>query len=248
MTIRFETRAAAHSGLALSTLLAIACVGARPAEAPVPVESEVRQIVTFSFVPGARGEAVSVFRDHAIPLYRQDEAMLSFRGFREIESPIALDLIVVSSFRGMSGMDRSNATLGEAGIGGFYAEVGGLIERHTDQFIEMIPALGSGTPSSRARTIFVWYRVVPGHAEAFEQALATTVFPGERASGIPSATGRFLVSDGWDYLRILGSDSLGDYQDYWAELGRLSGYASLVSATAKRREVIVALVPELSVR
>lgn len=44
---------------------------------------------------------MTAFRDHAIPLYRRDEAMLSFRAFREIESPVALDLIVVSAFRGM---------------------------------------------------------------------------------------------------------------------------------------------------
>ena len=239
---------AAHSGLALSVLVSSACVNARPAEATVAVESEVRQVVTFKFVPGASGKAVTVFRDHAIPLYRGDEDMLSFRGFREIESPIALDLVVVSAFRSMSGMDRSNTALREAGIGTFYSEVGGLIAEHTDQFVEMLPALGSGDPFTRARTIFVWYRIVPGQAQEFERALATSVVPWERASGVPSASGRFLVSDGWDYLRIFGCDSLGAYQDYWADLGRLPGYARVVDVTAKRREVIVAPVPELAVR
>jgi len=144
-------------------------------------------------------------------------------------------------------MDRSNLTLREDGIGTFYDEVGGLIARHTDEFIEMIPGLGSGDPSTRDRAFFVWYRIVPGQAEAFERALAATVVPWERASGVPSATGRFLVSDGWHYLRILGCNSLGAYQDYWSEIGRLPGYARIARATAKRREVIVAPVPELAV-
>ncbi len=39
--------------------------------------------------------------------------MLRFRGFREAERPEPLDLIVVSTFRGMAGMDVSNRTLRE---------------------------------------------------------------------------------------------------------------------------------------
>lgn len=122
--------------------------------AQLPVESEVRQIVTFSFPPGKSGEALAVFRDVAIPLYERDDAMLSFRGFREVESPIALDLIVVSSFAGMSGMDESNSMLGtlaaEAGtsIGAIYGRIGALSSRHTDEFVEMLPALGNGDPNS----------------------------------------------------------------------------------------------------
>jgi len=113
---------------------------------------------------------------------------------------------------------------------------------------EMLPALGSGDPSSCSRTAFVWYRVLPGQHDAFEEALATTVVPWEEASGIPSATGRFLVSDGWHYLRFLGFGSLGDYQAYWSGVDNLSGQVSLTGLTAARRQVIVTSVPELAVR
>lgn len=230
-----------------SIVLGVMCLSAGSLHAQVPVASEVRQIVTFSFVPGASADAVDAFREHAIPLYEDDEAMISFRGFREIESSIPLDLIVVSAFRGMAGMDRSNSALGEAGIGAFYGQIGPLISGHTDQFVEMLPALGSGDPSSRGRTALVWYRILPGEHDAFEDVLAT-VAAWEKTAGIPSATGKFLVSDGWDYLRFLGFDSLGDYQAYWSTLDDLPGRGGLASLTAERREVIVASVPDLAVR
>jgi hypothetical protein len=148
----------------------------------------------------------------------------------------------------MAGMDRSNSALSESGIGTFYGQIGPFISGHTDEFVEMLPSLGSGDPSARRRTALVWYRILPGQGEEFEDALAARVIPWEEASGIPSATGRFLVSDGWHYLRFLGFDSLGDYQAYWSEMKRLRGHARLASIIARRREVIVTLLPDLSVR
>ena len=248
--------AVSRGALAVAASIGVSCIGAGAGglAAQVPVESEVRQIVTFSFLSGTSAEALAVFRDQAIPLYQQDEAMLSFRGFREVESPIPLDLIVVSAFAGTAGMDDSNARLRmlaeEAGssMGAIYGGIGALSSGHMDQFVEMLPPLGTGDPSSRRLTAFVWYRVLPGQAGAFERALETTTVPWERATGIPSATGRFLVSDGWHYLRFLAFDSLGDYQSYWSEAGAEAGLARIDGLTAERREVIVASVPELSVR
>lgn len=238
----------------LVSLALAASLGSGGLAAQVPIESEVRQIVTFSFLPGKSGEALAVFRDRAIPLYERDEAMRSFRGFREVESPIQLDLIVVSAFAGMAGMDESNAGLRalaeEAGtsIGAIYGGIGALSSGHTDQFVEMLPALGTGDASSRRLTAFVWYRVLSGQNAAFEQALERTVVPHEELEGIASATGRFLVSDGWSYLRFLAFDSLGDYHAYWSNLRAVGANASLAALTTERREVIVAGVPELSVR
>jgi len=95
-----------------AAIVALLCgAGVGDLAAQVPDESEVRQIVTFSFLPGKSAEALAVFRDRAIPFYRRDLAMRSFRGFREIESPIPLDLIIVRAFAGMTGMDASNAAL-----------------------------------------------------------------------------------------------------------------------------------------
>ena len=215
--------------------------------AQVPVDSEVRQLVTLSFTPGAAGAAREVFLEHAVPLYRNDEAMLSFRAFSEIESSIPLDLIVISAFEGMGGMDRSNATLAQSGIGAFYERIGPLVASHHDQFIELLPSLGNGDPSAERRTALVWYRLVPGQGEAFEAALEEALVPYEEMTGVPSATGRFLLSDGWHYLRILGFDSLGGYQGYWQGVEAL-GDDRIASLTVARRDAIVSSIPELAVR
>lgn len=214
---------------------------------------EVRQLVTFRFVPGRSADAQAVFRERALPLYRQDEAMRAFRGFREVESSIPLDLVVMSSFEGMAGMDEHNVLLSSLpgpdglGIGGFYGAVGELIVAHDDQFVEMLPGLSSGDPSTRRRVALVWYRLLPGEAGRFERALADDVVPWERSADIPAVTGRFLLSDGWHYLRMVGLDSLGDYQAYWEGV-RAAGHGYIDGITTGRREVILAPVPELSVR
>lgn len=239
---------------AVLTTLVMSALGAGALGAQAPVESEVRQLVTFTFLPGRAGDALSAYRDQAVPLYEANDALLSFRGFREVESPVPLDLIVVSAFEGMHGMDRSNERLrelaAEAGtsIGAIYGGLGALSSSHTDQFVEMVPALGSGDPSARRLTALVWYRIEPGQAPAFEAALGGSVSPWEVAKGIPAATGRFLVSDGWQYLRFVGFDSLGAYQEYWTRLADVAGYERLTSATLARREVIVASMPEMAVR
>lgn len=242
--------------------VALACValaGAIPPALPTPLVAqdvfpgEVRQLVTFRFVPGGAAEARTIFRERALPLYELDTAMRSFRAFREVESSIPLDLVVVSSFDGMSGMDEHNALVSGLpgpdglGIGGFYGAIGDLIAAHDDQFVEMLPALSTGDPGSRGRVALVWYRLLPGETERFEQTLADELVPWERSRGIASATGRFLLSDGWHYLRMVGLDSLGDYQDYWRE-AEGAGHAAVDDITTARREVILAPVPELSVR
>lgn len=243
-------------GLAISTVVFVAFVGASVVslDAQIPVESEVRQIVTFTFLPGQTGAAIDGYRSQAIPLYERNEAMLSFRAFREVESPIPLDLMVVSAFRGMAGMDDSNSSLralaAEAGtsIGAIYGQLGALSSGHTDQFVEMLPSLGSGDPSSKRLTAFVWYRVLPGQENVFETVVRTAVAPWEKEVQIPSATGRFLVSDGWHYLRFLGFNSLGEYQEYWSGLSMLSASSRLADLTVERREVIVSSVQEMAVR
>ena len=65
--------------------------------------------------------------------------MLRFRGFREAESPEPLDLIVVSTFRGMAGMDASNRTPREraekanTSMGELYGRIGALTEKRQFQ-------------------------------------------------------------------------------------------------------------------
>ena len=222
--------------------------------AQVPIQNEVRQIVMFSFAPGKSAEAIDLFRNQAIPLYDKNSAMLSFRGFREVESPIPLDLMVISAFRGMAGMDHSNAELSAdakaagSSLGSLYGNIAALSTNHTDQFVEMIVPLGTGDASSRNLSAFIWYRIAPGHSTEFERLLETSIVPWETDAKIPSSSGRFLVSDGWHYLRILGFSSLGDYQHYWARVRLQAGFEQMEKLMTRRREIITANLNEFSVR
>ncbi len=218
-----------------------------PAAAQLPVEGEVRQIVSFTFVPGASGEVVDLYRDRALPLYRGDEARLNVRVFREVESPRPVDLVVMSGFEGMEGMDRSNEALREQGIASVYGEIAARTTGHTAEFVEMLPRLGGGDPAATPLTVFVRYRLVPDSAEAFETALIR-LSAWERDVEIPAVTGRFLISDGWDYLRILGFESLGAYQAYRREAELARGHEALTSSTAVRQEMILGAVRNLDVR
>ncbi len=238
----------------MPALFALMSMGSIPPaaalNAQVPEEGEVRQLVTFAFLPGRAADAVGIYRERALPLYRQDKAMLAFRAFREVESSIPLDLIIVRGFRGMAGMDASNEALRRittpdgTGIGALYREIGALTRSHTDQFVEMLPALGSGDPASARLTVLIWYRVPPGEHAAFELALAQTARM-ERERGVHVSTGRLLIADGWDYLRFVGVDSLAEYQDY---VEFLRTHRALAALTAARREVVVANVAGLALR
>ena len=221
--------------------------------AQTPQAGEVRQLVTFTFLPGRASDAVAMFRERAKPLYEDDAHMRSFRAFREVESPVPMDLMVVSSFDGMAAMDRSNALLSElardagTSIADVYGGIAAASTGHTDQFVEMLPELGWGDPSESRLTAFVWFRIPPGEGQAFERALRT-VAEADREGGVPSATGRFLVSDGWDYLRILGFDSLGAFQDYRRPPVRGVRAGPLTGLTVQRRQVILSQLPALAVR
>jgi hypothetical protein len=235
-------------------ILAFSGLESTPVHAQESTEPVVLQLVTFSFQPGRMSDAVTIYTEQALPLYQQDAAMLAFRGLREVESPEPLDLIVVSAFRGMAGMDESNSTLrdvaAKAGtsIGGLYGAIGALTTSHYDQFVELLPALTNADPTSHRLVALVSYQLSPGEGPAFERVLEDTILPWEEAGGVPSATGRFLVSDGWNYLRIIGFGSLGDYQRYWARVNAEADYAAISQITVRRKEIVVAPVPELSVR
>lgn len=241
--------------LRLTLLSFLSLITAGSVWAQVPKPGEVRQLVTFTWQPDRAAEALALYRNAAIPLYQQTPALQSFRAFREVESPVPLDLIVVSSYAGMAGMDLGNAQLraqaergGGTGIGALYRRISALSTGHTDEFVEMLPALGTGDASSKRLTAFIWVRLTPGRQGAYEEALAGTVVPWEQSAGIVSATGRFLLSDGWHVLRLLAFDSLGAYQAYWARLRAETDYAPIERLIDRQREVIVATVPDLSVR
>lgn len=240
--------------VAVALSAAATAIGAHDTAGQLPEEGEVRQLVTFRFVPGKAQEALNLYQRDAIPLYRRDRAMLSFRGFREVESPVPLDLIVVSAFRGMAGMDESNQALGTlarasgTSVGAIYGSIGALSSSHHDQFIEMQPHLGTGNATSRRLVAFVWYRTEPGHEEVFENLVAARLQPWESARGSVTSMGRFLVSDDWTHLRMLGFDSLGDYHKYQSDLRLQPWVGMLRGEILRHREVILAVIPEFSVR
>ncbi|MEQ9398706.1 MAG: hypothetical protein RJQ04_06010 [Longimicrobiales bacterium] len=234
--------------------VALGLAGGGPLDAQVPVPGEVRQLVTFTFLPGRSADALELYRSEALPLYRADEAMLSFRAFREVESPVPLDLVIVRGFQGMVGMDASNEGLREiaaaagSSIGGLYGRISALSSGHTDQFVEMLPDLGAGDPAASRLTAFIWYRTAPGAGADFERRLRRGVVSLEQTWGVPSSTGRFLVSDGWDYLRILGFESLGAFQDYWTRMAASQVGRGLDELTAARREAVLADLPDFRIR
>lgn len=111
--------------------------------------SDVRQIVTFLFLPGMTDSATAVYRRELRPAYVADTAMRRFRAYREVESPEPLDLIVISSFDGMEGMDASNAALRALTSSGrsvfqWYGTLSSITQHHHDQFAEMLPLLAAG--------------------------------------------------------------------------------------------------------
>lgn len=225
-----------------------------PADAQIPTEGEVRQLVTFRFLPGRAQDAFDLYRRDAIPLYQRDPAMLSFRGLREVESPVPLDLVVVSSFRGMAGMDESNQALGAlatasgTSIGAIYGAIGALSSSHDDQFVEMLPRLGNGNPTRHRLVALVWYRTEPGQEQAFEEMVASRLVPWESARGQAGSTGRFLLSDDWSYVRFLGFDSLGDFHKYQSDL-RLERWVGEMDGQVRRhRQVILGVMRDFSVR
>lgn len=242
--------------LVATLILCAATTAVEPASVAgqVPVEGEVRQLVTFRFLPGRAPDAFTLYERDAIPLYRQDQAMLSFRGFREVESPVPLDLVVVSAFRGMAGMDESNRalrTLAAArgtSVGAIYGAIGGLSSSHDDQFIEMLPSLGNGNPTGQRLVALMWFRTSPGEARAFEELLASRLRAWEGARGYPASTGRFLLSDDWTHLRILGFGSLGEFHKYQSDLRLEPWYEQMAAKIGRHRQVILGVMPEFSVR
>jgi len=216
---------------------------------------DVLQLVTFAFLPGTSAEALALYRDEALPLYRQNTDMVSFRAFREVESPVPLDLLVVSRFRGMQGMDASNralrelATLAGTSIGALYGAISDLSSGHTDEFVRIIPELRTGGAlGSKRLTAFLRYQTTPGDQERFEALLREHVLPWETRTGVASETGRFMVSDGWHFLRMVSFNSLEEYDAWWHAMRRLDGFRDLEAVLAREQQIILGAVPDLSVR
>jgi hypothetical protein len=218
--------------------------------------AEVRQLVSFQFLPGKSAEAFEVFLNEARPLYQANLPMIRFRAYREAESPEPLDLVVISSFHGMSGMDASNRALAEeaarrgTSVSAVYGKISASTIAHRDEFMEMDPGAAWGDADSAPLLVLVRVRAAPGRRSEYARLIRERVVPWEKEERLLSGseTGRFLVSNGLDFLRVLGLSSLGGFQRYLDSLRRAPFAPEIEEWTAESREVILAPVRELSVR
>lgn len=225
---------------------------AQPAEPP-----EVRQLVSFRFLPGRAAEAIRLFREEALPLYHDNEPMLRFRGYREAESPVPVDLVVVSTFRGMAGMDASNQSLRDSArargssVGAIYGSIAAESVEHRDEFVEIDSDASWGDADSGPMIVLIRMEIAPGARDAFERLIRDRLVPWERGlgPGIRGADGGpFLVSDGWDAFRVLAIESLGDWHAYLRARRNASWRRELDRIVVRERQTILVGLPELSVR
>ena len=216
---------------------------------------EVRQIVTFHFQPGRSADAFTIYEKQLKPIYSEVAPLRRFRGYREAESPEPLDLVVVSSYDGMAGMGAANEALRRPNASGqsalsLYGVLSGMTQSHHDQFVEMLPSLSDSVTDAADLTVFEYIRVVPGAQQRFPTLLFTFIRPFERERGLYawSESGRMLISDGWDFVRIYGLRSLGDWQRYRERMRNSSRGAELDAMISARKTIVVRRDARLSVR
>ncbi len=240
----------------ITSLVAAAAFCAAPlraqrSDAPVP---EVRQIVTFLFQPGRSAEAAAIYEAQLKPIYADVAPMMRFRAYREAESPEPLDLVVVTSYRGMAGMDAANETLRRPHVSGrsafaLYGTLSAMTQSHHDQFVEMLPPIGPTPDDSAGITVFEYLRVSTADQPRFVRLL-DPFRRAEQAAGLYrwSEMGRMLVSDGWDFLRIHHMRSLADWQRYRTYQRRQASSGGPLTLIAARKAIILRQDARLSVR
>jgi hypothetical protein len=216
---------------------------------------EVRQIVTFLFQPGRLADALAIYEKQLKPIYTGLSSLRRFRGYREAESPEPLDLIVISTYDSMSAMDAANDELRKPNATGqsalsLYGALSAMTQSHHDQFVEMLPALSDSSTGAADLTVFEYVRVAPGAQRRYPTLLFTFIRPFERERALYawSETGRMLVSDGWDFVRMFGIRSLGDWQRYRARMLNSPRGAELDALVMARKTIIVRRDSRLSVR
>jgi hypothetical protein len=98
--------------------------------------------------------------------------------------------------------------------------------------------------------VFEYIRVTPGAQSRFSTLLFTFIRPYERTRGmyVWSETGRMLISDGWDFVRSYGIQSLGDWQRYRERMRTAPRGPDMDALIAARKTIIVRRDPRLSVR
>jgi hypothetical protein len=216
---------------------------------------EVRQLVTFLFQPGRSTDAFTIYEQQLKPIYESVPALRRFRAYREAESPEPLDLVVISSYDGMAGMDAANEALRRppaSGPGAFalYGQLSGMTQTHHDQFIEMVPAFSDAATSPAPLIVFEYLRIAPGKRAMFAHLMLNAVRPFETRNRLYrwSEYGRVLVGDGWDVVRIFGVRNLGDWHSYHLRMRTMPQGSDWDATIAARKTIIMRQDDRLSVR
>lgn len=248
-----------RAGVGAAVVLAALGLAERGATAQPPAESrEVRQLVTFRFLPGQTRAALDVYRTGILPVYRGVESMRTVRLLGEVESPEPLDLMVVTHYADMAGMDRANQALRALppdgpSIGELYQQVSDLSLGHHDQFVEVLsPPVSAGTPDGLLE-VLEFLRVAPGSHSAFERQMLQIVHPWEEDQAtrqlVPrTETARFLLADGWDYLRTYAVRDLAAWQAYSTARGRHPAVWAANRLVEQRKTMILRELPDMRVR
>ena len=108
----------------------------------------------------------------------------------------------------------------------------------------------AGVAVGAGLVVLVRLRLAPGRRADYEALLRERLVPWEKETRIAagSDSGRFLLSDGFDFFRILGIENLAAWQRY-VEAAREAPFASELDGwIAESRQVILAPVRELFVR
>lgn len=232
--------------------------GAAAGQAPIEAR-EVRQLVTFRFLPGQLAAALDLYRSQVVPLYRETESMRMVRFLGEVESPEPLDLVVVTHYADMAGMDRAGRQLadrapdGGPSIGQLYRQIGDLSLGHHDQFVELVSSPNVAPVPDRTLEVLEFIRVSPGSGPAFERQVQAAIHPWEQEAPIRdlvlrTETARFLVADSWDYLRTYAIRDLASWQAYAAARNRNPAAFSINRLVEARKTMILRELGDLRVR
>ena len=219
---------------------------------------EVRQLVTFRWLPGQSRAAREIYRRQLMPIYREIDAMRHVRAFSEVESPEPLDLLLVTHYADLAAMDRANQELARPvaerpPVGMLYDRLSNMSLGHHDQFVEVLsPPAFAPTPDGTL-DVLEFIRVEAGFAESFEQHVLSTVHSWEQQDDmrdivLRSETARFLVADGWDYLRTYAIRNLSAWQAYAAARGRHPAAHAVNRMVAARKTLILREIDDLRVR
>jgi hypothetical protein len=220
---------------------------------------EVRHLVMYRFQRngGPFGMRPSMpAMDSLLELYRETPPVLRVRGYREAESAEPFDLILATNHRGLEGFEQAMEQLAKRStdrgvtFGVASRRIDEASEWHRDWWVELIEDMthtGTGTPELH---VFEWVRVFPSTQPAYELLLRSRLVPFERdqTNVRSSETGRVLIGDEWDYLRIVGFPSLSAYHDYRRVLRDDQVSEEIGRFVALRKMFVVRQDGDLSVR